>query len=143
MSELLTPELKALRKCATLMDAALEVMDRDLVHYLRNEGFITNDAHNEVLSPQSMLTKAQKAGELVKGIENRVKQDPKSFHILLNRFKQSGILFEPIRRKLTDEYRLLVEQLHHKRCDQQLPTPSSSSLPSDNQHQVEATGELE
>jgi hypothetical protein len=139
MSELLTPELGALRKCATQLEAALEVMDRDLVHFLRDEGFITNDAHNEVLTPQSMLTEAQRAGVLAKGIDNRVRQDSKSFRILLDRFKQSGVLFEPIRRTLTDEYDRCT--VRGAAVPQEIS--SSSSTPSYNHHLVEDTGELE
>jgi hypothetical protein len=143
MSELHTPELKALRRCATQLDAALEVMDQDLVHFLRDEGFITNNAHNEVLSPQSVLTEAQRAGVLAKGIDNRVRQDSKSFHILLDRFKQSGVLFKPISKTLMDEYHIVGGVAVPQEADQQLPTPSSPPIPSDNHHQVKETGELE
>lgn len=94
------PELETVRKYTSHLETALKGLDRKLVHFLRDEGFITDEVHDDVLNPRSMLTEAQRAGELVKWIRNRVKLDPSSFHVLLHCFKQSGSLYEPTVDKL-------------------------------------------
>ena len=66
------------------------------MHFLRDEGFVTDNVHDDILTPRSTLTEAERAGELVKWIKNRVKQDPRSFHLLLNYFRQRGALYKPI-----------------------------------------------
>lgn len=91
-----SPELATVKKYAPLLEATLKRCDRELVHFLRNKGFLTDDAHDEILNARSILTEAQKAGELVKWIENRIKMDPSSFHSLLDHLKQSGPIYQPI-----------------------------------------------
>ena len=103
-----SPELETVRKCTSHLETALKVPDRELVHFLRDEGFFSDNVHDDILNPRSMLTEDEKTGELVKWIKNRVKQDPGSFHILLHHFKQRGALYKPIVNKLSAEYRIIV-----------------------------------
>ena len=93
-----SPELRTLKVCTFQLKAALKRLDRELVHFLNQEGFINADDVEEVLSPrsiltespQSILTEADNACELVKWIKNRVKLDPPSYHVLLGGLKRSG-----------------------------------------------------
>ena len=123
-----SPELETVRKCTSHLETALKVLDRDLVHFLRDEGFVSSDVHDGILYPRSILTEVERAGELVKWIGNRVKQDPKSFHILLHHFKQRGVLYEPILEKLKAQYRAIVTSSYP--VDSRLLPRSSSSSPS-------------
>ena len=103
-----SPELITVKNCASKLETALKGCDSPLVHFLRKEGFISDDVHEKVLNPQSMLTTVQKAGELVKGIERRVELDPSSFQLLLNCFKQmQAAFFQPIVKILEKEYHKL------------------------------------
>ena len=61
-----SPELKAVRRCTSHLETALKGFDRELVHFLKGEGFFTEEVHDDLLNPRSMLTDAQRAGELVK-----------------------------------------------------------------------------
>jgi hypothetical protein len=133
MSDSHTPELEVVTKCTSDLETALKVLDRDLVHFMWNKGFIPNDTHDEILAPQSMMTDAQRAGDLVKCIRNRVKQDSASFHTLLCYFKESGAFYEPVVKKLTAEYPVTRYATGLQESNQPLPPPSSSSIPSDNQ----------
>ena len=103
-----SPELEAVRKCTSHLETALKVLDRELVHFLRDEGFITDNVHDDLLTPRSTLTEAERAGELVKWIKNRVKQDPGSFHLLLHHFRRRGALYKPIANELSAEYLTIV-----------------------------------
>ena len=103
-----SPELEAVRKCTSHLETALKMLDRELVHFLRDEGFVTDNVHDDILTPRSMLTEAERAGELVKWIKNRVKQDPRSFHLLLQYFRQRGALYKPIVNELSAEYLTIV-----------------------------------
>jgi hypothetical protein len=101
MSDSHNPELEVVTKCTSDLETALYVLDRELVHFLRNKGFLPSNAHDDILAPQSMMTDVQRAGELVKCIRNRVKQESADFYILLNYFKRHGPFYEPVVKKLT------------------------------------------
>jgi hypothetical protein len=147
MSDLPTPELKAVRKCASHLEAALMVPNRDLVHFLRDQGFVSDEVHDKVLTPHIMWSEVEKSGELVKWITNRIKMDCTSFHILLHRLKQSGVLFEPTVTKLIAEYHTAGGEtvLHAtgagKDCLQHLPS-TSQPIPPDDYFQQEDSCEL-
>ena len=128
-----SPELEAVRKCTPDLETALKVPDRNLVHFLEYEGFFSDDVHDDILNPRSMLTEMERAGELVKWIKNRVKQDPGSFHILLHCFKQSVALYKPIVNKLSAEYRIIVASGAESGGIQ----PSSPSCPFQLTHEAE------
>lgn len=99
-----TAELMSVKNCIQKLETALKGVDRDLVHFLNQEGFLTGDVHDEILKPVSMLTEVQKAGELVSFIKNRVGQDAKSYHTLVAWLKEHRH-YQPIVKVLEDEYR--------------------------------------
>lgn len=103
-----SPELKTIEKCTPELETALSGLERSFVHFLAQEGFISNDVSGMVLEPRSVLTEEEKAGELVKAIKRRVKLDANSYHTLLNRFKEDGNLYRPIVTKLEREYSELI-----------------------------------
>jgi hypothetical protein len=98
-------ELDTLEKCTPMLETALEDPERELVHYLTEKCFITNQVRDSVLDALSPLDASQKAGALVKGIKNRVKQDPESYHVLMKRFMEGGEQYRPIVTVLEKEYR--------------------------------------
>jgi hypothetical protein len=141
MSDLPTPELKAVRKCASHLEAALKVTNRELIHFLRDEGFLSDEVHDEVLNPYTMLSDTQKSGELVRWITHRIKMDHTSFHILLHHLKQN-VLFEPTVSKLKAEYRIAVSHdVANKESKQHLPSTSQPNPP-DDYHQQKIPSEL-
>ena len=91
-----SPELRTLRACTPQLETALKRLDRSLVHFLNQEGFLDDDATDKILNPVTLLTEGEKAWELVKWIKHRVKEDPHSYHVLLQRLKESGSLYRPI-----------------------------------------------
>lgn len=98
-----SPELKAIKKYTPELEIALSGLERDLVHFLAQKGFISDEVSERVLDSRSFATEEEKAGLLVKGIKRRVKLDANSFHTLLNRFRESGNLYRPILTKLEKE----------------------------------------
>jgi hypothetical protein len=137
MSDSRTPELEVVIKCTSDLESALQQLDKDLVHFMREKGFILDATHDEILKPQTMLTDVQRAGELVKCIRNRVEQDSSSFHTLLCYFKQGGAFYEPVVRKLTAGYPITCSATGLQETNPLLFPPSSSSLPSDNEQKDE------
>ena len=69
-------EAQTVVNCAKYLEVAFKGLDRDLVHYLHREGFISQEVYDEVLYPRSMLSLAQKAGQLVTGIRTKVSLSP-------------------------------------------------------------------
>ena len=125
MSESL--ELKTVEECTPKLEIALSGIDREFVHFLAQEGFISKQVCSEVLNPQSTLTKEEKAGKLVEGVKRRVSLDPQSFRTLLDRFKEDGALYKPIVR--------ILEGAHSKRvkaqnsvCDDHTEQGESASI---------------
>ena len=51
-----------------------------------------------------MLSPANKAHELVKGIKNRVEQDKGSYFVLVGGLTQGDVLYKPIVNTLAEEY---------------------------------------
>ena len=90
--------------CITSMETALRQEDSDIVHFLYQEGFVTQQVHDEVLDPKSMLNRHQKAGILVTAIKNHVELDAEKYHILVNHLRQSGKRHESIVKILDEEY---------------------------------------
>ena len=97
-------ELKTLQECTTQLETALGWLERDLVHFLNREGFISDSIHDSVLKSPSMLDEAEKAGELVKWIKRRVKQDYTSYHKLVAKLKEFGNVYGPVLRALEAEH---------------------------------------
>ena len=115
-----SPELATVKNCTSQLETILKRCDRNIVHFLHNEGFIGADTYDEVLDPQSILTRAQRAGKVVNGIVTRIELDPPSFRLLVNCFKEGGKLYQPIVRILETEYNSITchpLQLQHDRLE--------------------------
>ncbi len=115
MAEVKSFEYRTVVSCTKQLETALLRSDRDIVHFLHQEGFITQEVHDEVLNPR-LLNEHQKAGELVTGIRNKVKLSAQDYHTLLNHLRQSGKHYKGIVSILEREYgrqeqtgKLLVE----------------------------------
>ena len=105
-------EFKTVKKCIIPLETALEGLDRNMVDFLYQNDFITDDVYDQVRSARTLLSPADKAYELVKGIKNRVKQDKESYLVLVNWLTEGGAMYQPIVNTLTEEYQrqLVPEQ---------------------------------
>jgi hypothetical protein len=93
-------ELKTLESCITPVETAFTDLDKDMVHFLNYENFISDSVHDEVLDPQSLLRKEQKAWELVKGVKKRVKEDPTSYYTLVSELKRYDKKYQPLLKRM-------------------------------------------
>ena len=66
------------------------------MHFLFQNGFISDDVRDKVLNPVSVFSEAEKVGEVVRWIKNRIKQDPTSYHVLMEKLQQCGNRYQPI-----------------------------------------------
>ena len=114
-----TTELITIKKCLGELETALKGLDRDLVYFLYQQGFLTDDTLDEILKPKSTWTGAEKAGELVKSIKHGVEQDQQRYHSLVDWLKEREH-FRPIVRVLEGEY-CKQQQLV---CVARAPSPS-------------------
>ena len=104
-------EFKTVRRCTVALETALKGLDRNLVDFLYQNGFITEDVCDQVLNRVTLLSNADKAQELIKGIKNQVKQDKRNYFVLVGGLTQGGVLYKPILKVLDEEYqRQLVKQ---------------------------------
>ena len=71
-------------------------MEREFAHFLHTEGFIPDNIRDKILAPVSVFSEEDKAGELVKWIKKRVKQDRASYHVLVNQMTLYGARYRPI-----------------------------------------------
>ena len=100
-------EFLTVRACSGALETALQG-DRELVYHLNNEGFITDEACDSLLDAQSMLTAAQKAGQLVSSVRKRIKVCPQDYQELvayLSRKERYGSIVQT----LDSEYSTLGE----------------------------------
>jgi hypothetical protein len=104
-----SPEFRTLKECTSQLETALKRIDGDLVHFLNRKAFIDDDVEDRALDPVTLLTEAQKARDLVKGIKQLVKMDPPSYHVLLGRLKEGGKYYEPIVRILEKQFAIESE----------------------------------
>ena len=102
-------ELNTILSCATSLETAFRKADSDLVHFLLDEGFISEDVHDHILNPGAILDEGE---ELVMLIQNKVEQDPNSYHVLVHYFMISGEPYQAILHTLMGEY---VTQRRNKR----------------------------
>ena len=105
-------EFKTVKKCTVPLETALKGLDRNMVDFLYQNSFITDDICDQVLSAKSSLSVADKVYELVKGIKNRVKQDKESYLVLVNWLTEGGAMYKPIVNTVAEEYQrqLVLEQ---------------------------------
>ena len=111
-----SPELRTLDNCTTQLETALKGLDRELVHFLKQEGFFEDDVATKLQNPETLLTNQQKVWELVRWIKHRVKQHPPSYQVLLERLRHGGKHYAPIVGILEAEY--------SKQTDTSLTPPS-------------------
>ena len=106
-----TTEFLTLINCTGKLEIALQ-SDRELAQFLNKEGFINDEVYTDVSSATSMQTPLQKAGTLVACIKNKVKLNPKRYHILVRHFRQNKRKYEDIMSILEEEYNTVM-------CDSQ------------------------
>jgi hypothetical protein len=98
-------ELKTLVFCTTQLEMAFAGADRELIHFLYCENFISDSVRDTVLNPRSLLSDREKAGELVKGVKKKVKEDPRNYYTLINKLKQNqSAYYKPLLGTLEAEY---------------------------------------
>lgn len=97
-------ELRTLERCTPLLEKSLKILDRKLVHFLKEEYFIPDHVRDEVLETFSVLNETGKAGKLVTCIKNRVDLDPRNYYVLVDRLKKEYKLYEPILKALDKEH---------------------------------------
>ena len=95
--------------CTIQLETALLGLERDLVHFLFQNGFISDDVRDKVLNPVSVLSEAEKAGEVVRWIKNRIKQDPTNYHVLMGKLQQCGKRYQPIINRLETTRQQLLQ----------------------------------
>ena len=96
-------EYRAITNCARYLEIALQ-SDRDIVHFLNLEGFITQEVCDDVLNPRPRLTERQNAGQLVTGIRNAVLLSPRHYSTLLSYFRADRARYGGIVDILDREY---------------------------------------
>ena len=97
-------EFRTVKMCTVPLKKALKGLDGNMVDVLYQHDFITDDVYDQVLNHVTLMSAADKAHELVKSIENRVKQDRRSYFMLVCSLTHGGVLYQPIFNKLTEEY---------------------------------------
>ena len=93
-------EFMTVEHCTVSLETALSDLERDMVHFLCLNDFISDDVRDKVLNPVSVLSEGEKAGEVVKWIKKKVMQDPGSYHVLMRKLQQGGRRYQPIISKL-------------------------------------------
>ena len=102
MSE--SSEFRTVTNCTEELEVAFLKCDRNIIHFLYKEGFITQEMHQDILDTKSSKTDSEKSGELIAGIRNRVKLSVQSYHTLLQHLRQKGKYYESIVNILDEEY---------------------------------------
>ena len=96
-------EYRTIVQCTTQLEVALRSCDGVIVHFLNQEGFITEEVHDEVLNPR-LLNDYQKATKLVTGVRNKVFLRAQSYHTFLNYLCRRGNHYGSIVKILDEEY---------------------------------------
>ena len=99
-------EYSTLLKCTRQLETALRG-DRGIAHYLHEEGFLKTDDYDDVLDPNSRLSRVDKAGMLVTAIKKKVKLNPDNYHKLIKYFYSNMKKYEDIMKILDKEYETL------------------------------------
>lgn len=107
----MSAEFTAINECTERLETALKGLDRKLIHFLHQQGFLIDDKRDEILKPGSPLTEAEKAGELVKWIKHGIEQDQQRYHTLVGWLKKQKH-YVPIVDKLDKVYK----QQHEQAC---------------------------
>ena len=94
-------ELNTIVSCTTELESALRGVDSNLVHFLRDEEFISEEVHDHILNPGSILDEGE---DLVTLIRSHVEQDPMCYHSLVQYFAAKGESYQAILRTLGAAY---------------------------------------
>ena len=79
-------ESRVLRRCSSQLENAFE-SDSDLTHYLNSEGYLKDNDYEEIVNPNSTLSKRDKASILVKGVKNKVSLNANRYHEFLKHLR--------------------------------------------------------
>ena len=90
--------------CDPSLQTAFRDLETKLVHFLNMNGFISDDVQSQVLNVRSVLAVNDKTQMLVEGIRRRVSQKKDSYHELVRGLSRGGVHYEPIVKKLNEEY---------------------------------------
>ena len=96
-------EYAIITKCSWKLEIALK-SDRDIVLFLLQQGFITQEHYDEVSNPKSNLTEAEKVSMLVTAIRNRVELNPRNYYKMVDHLRQNRIRYGDIVEILDQEY---------------------------------------
>ena len=107
MEEEESVEFKTVKACAGALTKTLAGagLDTPMMNFLKEKGFITETVRLNVIDTKSIMNIADKTNQVVEGIKVRIDLDKDSYKVLLNKFDRSGVLYEPIVKMLTKEYK--------------------------------------
>ena len=106
MEEEESVEFKTVKVCDGALAKALKGagLEIGMVNFLKEKGFITEGVRSKVIGMTTTLGDVDKTNLLVEGIKDRIDQDENSFQVLMDEFKRSGVMYEPIVNKLKNEH---------------------------------------
>ena len=88
-------EYLTLLNCTKKLEIALKG-NRDIVHFLERENFISREIHDDILNPKSLLTQTEKSGILVEKIRDKVDLNPENYYSFLNELKSRQGIYKDI-----------------------------------------------
>ena len=110
-------EFKTVKICDPSLQMAFRDLESKLLHFLNVNGFITDDVQSQVLSVKSVLSVNDKTRMLAEGIKKRVSEKYDSYHELVRGLSRGGVHYEPIVKKLNEEYqRQISTQQQDGKC---------------------------
>ncbi len=125
-------EHQTIGNCTPKLEVFFKNPEREIVHYLRKEGFITQSLCDDVLNPRSMLSEADKAGMIVEAIRDVVFLDKGMFHTLVAYLQTKGKYYSAIVKNLTEEFSRLGGVKQHIGTN---PSPGQSTVNSEREKQ--------
>ena len=99
-------EYSTIVECEGLLETALK-SDREIAQFLHQQGFITTENYDVVISPRSMLSVADKAGILVEGIRDKVRLNSNNYKKFIEHLVKNETRYGDILRILDDKKRAM------------------------------------
>ncbi len=90
-----SPEYTVVSNCTSKLEKALRD-NRDIVHFLECNNFISKDIHDTVLSATCPLTTLEKSGKLVEKIRDKVELNSKNLYVLMKEFNSHKEMYQDI-----------------------------------------------
>ncbi len=90
-----SPEYTIISNCTSKLEKALKD-NRDIVHFLERNYFISKDIHDNVLSITCPQTPLEKSGRLVEKIRDKVELNSQNFYVLMKEFKSHKEIHQDI-----------------------------------------------